>query len=159
MQTELQSEGLTNKIYDRARQYTSGDLNRLIDRETEGRVQRSAAEGVSGINRRLVELDREWDVDRVLQANASTLLLVGITLAATHSKKWAILPGVVLPFLFQHAVQGWCPPLPVLRGIGIRTRQEIERERYALKVLRGDFEGKEANSGADAAEVIHAAGS
>ena len=139
MQNDTQSKMLTDKVYDRGRGQSSDDVNRLIDRETEGRVQRAAAEGVSGINSRLAELDREWDLDRVLQTNASTLSLIGITLAATHSKKWAILPGVVFPFLLQHAVQGYCPPLPILRRIGIRSRQEIERERYALKALRGDF--------------------
>ena len=140
MQTEIRSEGLTEKIYDRVRRHSSAEANRRIDRETEGRVLRAAAEGISGINRRLAELDREWDIERVLQANASTLSLVGSTLAATHSKKWAVLPGVVFSFFLQHAVQGWCPPIPVFRSLGIRTRQEIERERYALKVLRGDFE-------------------
>jgi hypothetical protein len=40
----------------------------------------------------------------------------------------------------MHAVQGWCPPVPVLRKMGIRTRSEIDREKFALKVLRGDFQ-------------------
>jgi hypothetical protein len=67
---------------------------------------------------------------------------VGVGLAAaTGSRKWLILPGVVLSFLFQHAVQGWCPPVPVFRRLGVRTREEIDRERYALKALRGDFDG------------------
>jgi hypothetical protein len=47
----------------------------------------------------------------------------------------------VLSFLFQHAVQGWRPPVPVFRRLGVRTREEIDRERYALKALRGDFNG------------------
>lgn len=152
MQNDTQSEMLTDKVYDRGRGQSSDEVNRLIDRETEGRVLRAAAEGASGINRRLAELDREWDIDRVLQTNASTLSLIGITLAAAHSKKWAILPGVVLPFLFQHAVQGYCPPLPILRRIGIRTRQEIERERYALKYLRGDFDDFAPETGSSADE-------
>ena len=42
-------------------------------------------------------------------------------------------------FFSLHAIQGWCPPVPVLRRLGIRTREEIERERYALKALAGDF--------------------
>ena len=29
--------------------------------------------------------------------------------------------------------------MPVLRKFGVRTRSEIDREKYALKVLRGDF--------------------
>jgi hypothetical protein len=31
--------------------------------------------------------------------------------------------------------------VPLLRRLGIRTRGEIDRERYALKALAGDFEG------------------
>ena len=42
-------------------------------------------------------------------------------------------------FLLQHAVQGWCPPVPVFRRLGVRTQTEIDEERYALKALRGDF--------------------
>lgn len=34
--------------------------------------------------------------------------------------------------LLQHGLQGWCPPLPVLRRLGVRTRGEIDREKYAL---------------------------
>jgi hypothetical protein len=147
MQNETQSETTTSEIYDRVRRSSSAEANRLIDRETEGRVQRAAREGVEGINERLAELDREWDIERVLQANAATLSLVGVTLAATHSKKWAVLPGVVFSFFLQHAVQGWCPPIPLFRRLGIRTRQEIERERFVLKVLRGDFDASFAENG------------
>ncbi|AHM62364.1 hypothetical protein D770_20575 [Flammeovirgaceae bacterium 311] len=31
-------------------------------------------------------------------------------------KRWLILPGVVAPFLLQHSLQGWCPPLSVFRA-------------------------------------------
>jgi hypothetical protein len=34
---------------------------------------------------------------------------------------------------------GW-PTIPLLRRLGIRTREEMDRERYALKALAGDFE-------------------
>jgi len=47
----------------------------------------------------------------------------------------------VLPMLLMHATQGWCPPVPVLRRFGVRTRHEIDAEKYALKILRGDFDG------------------
>jgi hypothetical protein len=82
----------------------------------------------------------------VLETNASTLILSGLLLGATVSRKWFVLPLVVSGFLFQHALQGWCPPLPLLRRRGFRTQTEIDRERYALKVLRGDFEGVAAGS-------------
>jgi hypothetical protein len=50
-----------------------------------------------------------------------------------------MLPVLVTGFLFQHATQGWCPPVPILRRLGYRTAREIETERIALKALRGDF--------------------
>ena len=50
-------------------------------------------------------------------------------------------------FLFQHAVQGWCPPIPILRRLGFRTSYEIEEERAALKALRGDFENSKGSEG------------
>jgi hypothetical protein len=55
------------------------------------------------------------------------------------SRRWLALPALVAGFLMQHALQGWCPPLPVLRRLGFRTQREIDQERYALKALRGDF--------------------
>jgi hypothetical protein len=45
----------------------------------------------------------------------------------------------------EHAVQGWCPPLPILRRMGFRTAREIDTERTALKALRGDFARVEAS--------------
>jgi hypothetical protein len=89
--------------------------------------------------RRIWELEREWDIERVLQLMASSVSLTGILLSGIRDKRWIVLPAVVLSFLFLHAVQGWCPPVPVLRRLGVRTREEIDRERYALKVLVGDF--------------------
>jgi hypothetical protein len=63
-----------------------------------------------------------------------------VLLGAFVSPRFLMLPGAVFGFFLQHAVQGWCPPLPVFRRIGVRTRREINREKYALKALRGDFD-------------------
>jgi len=52
----------------------------------------------------------------------------------------------VLVFLFQHSVQGWCPPLPVFRRLGVCTRSEIDQEKFALKALRGDFDSLPSES-------------
>lgn len=97
------------------------------------------AEHPEGIGKRLQELDREWDVERALEANASVLAFTGVLLGASVDRRWLALPAAVTAFLFQHALQGWCPPLPVLRSMGMRTTSEIAAERYALKALRGDF--------------------
>lgn len=126
---------------DRVARNTAPRTNDRIERRTDERVARIAAEGPAAIARRLDELDREWDVERVLETNASSLALAGFALGATVDRRWFLLPAVVAGFLFQHAVQGWCPPLPLLRRLGVRTRAEIDEERFALKALRGDFSG------------------
>src|SRR5690606_6724036 len=93
------------------------------------------------INSRLEALDREWDIERTLEANAATLALTGVLLGAFVDRRFLALPAVVTAFLLQHALQGWCPPLPFFRRWGVRTTEEINEERFALKALRGDFEG------------------
>jgi hypothetical protein len=125
---------------DRVRKVTDTGINARIDREIENCVRFYATQGKTEISRWIEELDLEWDIDRALEANASLLGLTGLVLGVFHDRRWLIVPGVVLPFLLQHAVQGWCPPIPVLRRLGYRTRKEIDREKYALKALRGDFQ-------------------
>lgn len=107
------------------------------------------------IDQRLEELAREWDVERWLQLNSAALSLAGLSLAMAHSKWWLLLPVAVQGFFLQHAVQGWCPPLPVFRRLNVRTEWEIQRERAALLAMRVD-EGPAERHGrvAEAAETI-----
>ena len=123
---------------ERVPRHTGEAINRQIMGQIAESVRWHAAHP-EGIDRRLHELDQEWDVERTLEANASTLAFTGVLLGATVDKRWLALPALVTAFLFQHAVQGWCPPLPILRRLGFRTAREIDTERYALKALRGDF--------------------
>jgi hypothetical protein len=118
--------------------HTADAVNRRLRQETESRVA-YFAEHPDEIDARVGELDREWDIERVLEANASMIAFAGVALGATVDRRWLALPALVTAFLFQHAVQGWCPPIPVLRRLGVRTASEIDEERYALKALRGDF--------------------
>lgn len=120
---------------DRVRHATAPHVNREIDRETNRNIRRYANSSPEVVNRRIEELEREWDVERTLEVNASTLALTGLLLGMTANKKWLMLPGVVLTFLLQHGLQGWCPPLPILRRLGVRTRGEIDREKYELRAL------------------------
>ncbi|CAN5323809.1 hypothetical protein BH23VER1_BH23VER1_13700 [soil metagenome] len=76
------------------------------------------------------------------------MAFTGCLLAATVDRRWIVLPMAVTAFLLQHAVQGWCPPLPLIRRLGVRTQREIEEERMALKLLRGDFKQVGAEEGA-----------
>ena len=125
---------------DRVRANTATHVNLRIDAKIAENVAHYKGKSKDEISLRINRLEREWDMERLLEMNASALSFIGLTLGITRNRKWLVLPGIVLPFLFQHAVQGWCPPIPVLRRCGIRTRGEIDREKYALKALRGDFE-------------------
>jgi hypothetical protein len=124
---------------DHVRSHTSAANNASIDRETEDNIRRWSSQPREAINARIHALDLEWDVERYLEMTASSLALAGVVAGLAGRKRALILSAVVLAFLFQHAVHGWCPPLPLFRSFGIRTRKEIDREKYALKALRGDF--------------------
>src|SRR5690606_26045373 len=118
--------------YDRVRNTTPDSINREIENKTQQNIRYYSNQNERVIKSRIKELDKEWDIERVLALNASLFALTGIILGATVNKKWLMLPVVVTSFLAQHAVQGWCPPLPLFRKMGYRTRKEIDQERFAL---------------------------
>jgi hypothetical protein len=111
--------------------HTAPQINRRIAFETHARLER-IGQRPEAIRRRLEELEREWDIERAIEANAATLMLAGTALGAWYDRRFLALPLVVSAFLLQHAVQGWCPPVPALRRLGFRTAREIEDERNEL---------------------------
>ena len=117
---------------DRVRSHTRPAAQHRIDERTDHNILFFGEQSADAIRQRLRALDREWDVERVLEAKASTLALTSLALGVTVNRRWFWVSATVLGFLLLHATQGWCPPLPVLRAKGIRTRGEIERERIAL---------------------------
>lgn len=120
---------------DRVRAVSSVDSNLRIDVQTAYNISRYKRQDKRIIARRIEELDGEWDVERVLQVHGTALTLTGLVLGLTVNKKWLLLPGIMLPMLLQQGIQGWCPPLPLLRRLGLRTRLEINREKHALEPL------------------------
>ena len=124
---------------DRVPAHTSPSINAWIRDQTERRIEHLVNAPPAAIQKRLDELEEEWDVERALETNASLAALLGIALGVAVDKRWLILSTAVGGFLLQHALQGWCPPLPILRRLGFRTSYEIDAERYALKAMRGDF--------------------
>lgn len=135
---------------------TDERLNNAIRARTDAEVVRLESAGDDEIAERLRELDGEWDVERLLQVNASTLVMLGVLLGAKVDRRFLLLPAAVFTFLGQHALQGWCPPLPILRRLGVRSHREIARERYALKALRGDFNDLPAKDAGAARRVCAA---
>ena len=135
---------------------TAVDINRRIRKDTEYRVDDLAAQGTMAIRERLQALEAEWDIERCLETGAAALILSGSVLGLIKSRLWFLLPFGVGAFLLQHALQGWCPPLPLLRQLGVRTAEEINEERTALKTIRGDFYDVSAHSLSTAAQVMGA---
>jgi hypothetical protein len=122
----------------RVSRITAQEVNDRIERAMQTRLHYYAAHPEE-IAARLEELDREWDIERRIEAGAPTVALAGTALGLTVSRKFLAIPLIVAGFLLMHAVHGFAPPVPVMRRLGVRTQSEIERERYALKALRGDF--------------------
>jgi len=137
---------------DRVQKHTADHVNQRIRDNAKTRVLGAAGDSNSQLSRRIKALDREWDVERWLEMNASALALSGVVLGLLWHRRFFAIPCVVLPFLFQHAVQGWCPPLPIFRRHGVRTRREIDEEKFAVKALRGDFAQIDSPSAAGRAE-------
>jgi hypothetical protein len=127
----------------RVSENTSDSINAKNRRQIEENVNYYASAGPEAIQRRIEELDREWDIERVLEAHAGGVALLSVLMGILGNRKLLLFPAVIGGFLMQHAIQGWCPPLPIFRRLGIRSMGEINRERYALKALRGDFSGIE----------------
>lgn len=129
---------------DRVRANTWHEVNERLDAQAAVRIQ-TAASGGEDLNRAIAELDREWDFERVMEAEAATMGLAGLALAVAVDRRFLFLPGFVAAMGLLHALQGWYPLMPIFRRIGIRSQDEIDRERYALKALRGDFDGLSAS--------------
>ena len=143
----------------RVERSTRPDANRVIRLHTDAQIGRlERAEPVEFVAR-LNDLENEWDIERVLQTNASLVVLLGVALSFAVDRRFVLLPAAVFSFFAQHALQGWCPPVPVMRRLGMRTQTEIEQERYALKLLRGDFKevaSPDKNIAPDQAEILRA---
>jgi hypothetical protein len=141
----------------RVERSTARGLNERIRISSDAQISRLEGAKPVEFQARLEELDREWDIERLLQANASTLVMLGVALGYAVDRRFLILPAAVLTFFAQHALQGWCPPIPVFRRREVRTMREIERERYAIKALRGDFDDIPAAGGAQREGRVRAA--
>jgi hypothetical protein len=131
---------------ERVPKHSSSDANDRIREQMLQRLRCYERADAAQISSRIAELKGEWDIERVLEANAAGIALVGLALGATVNRRWFALPAVVAGFLLQHALQGWCPPVPAFRRLGIRTSAEIHEEIVALKAMRGDFGSKHAGA-------------
>lgn len=125
--------------FDRVRANTAASVNAKIDRELFHRLVVYSALSHEDIGWRIRELEKEWDIERAIDLQASVTALLGLWMAHQHHWKWIWLTVINQIFLLQHSLQGWCPPVALQRSLKQRTRREINFEILALRLLRGDF--------------------
>ncbi len=125
-------------VHDGVRSRTASAVLRAIDGETTDRLARYADAPRAEVTHRLDALDGEWDTDRAIELEVAVTGLAGLALAR-RQPAFLALPVLAAGALLIHSLTGRDPLLPVMRRLGLRSSQEIERERFALKALRGDF--------------------
>ena len=75
----------------------------------------------------------------MVTVGASAVALLGWALVPTRSPGWKLLGGAAAGLLLQQGLFGFGPLALLVRRLGVRTRKEIDLEKFALKALRGDF--------------------
>ncbi|HEY1186860.1 MAG TPA: hypothetical protein VGE74_04340 [Gemmata sp.] len=105
----------------------------------ERRLACLADAGPQAITDRLAQLDREWSAGRATKAFIGVMIVVGFGLTALLNPWWLVLPALGGMFLLQYAFgrSSWLGA--TFREMGLRSGQDIDQERFALRALRGDF--------------------
>jgi hypothetical protein len=125
---------------DQVRRHTPARINQRIDEATMKRVWQYAHKPPAALAARIQELDREWDLERILETGAGTLALTGVLMSGLKSRRWLLVSASILTLLLQHSLTRTSPLSDALRAFGVRTRREIDAEKYAMRMLRGDFD-------------------
>jgi len=116
-------------------QNTPSYVNESIQKRIEDHINFYKTKDEQAIKKRINQLEYEWDTERVLETNFAVIALASSLMGLLGKKGWMALSGVASVFMIQHAFQGWCPPLSIIRRLGIRTTAEINQEKMALQKL------------------------
>lgn len=68
-------------------------------------------------------LEAQWNAERVLEADAASVMVASTILGFTSSRYWFLLAGAVGLFLLEHAIVGRRPPASGRRGSGRKRRK------------------------------------
>lgn len=115
------------------------ELDRSVE-ESIGAQLRYCAGNRRRMTRRLRELDEEWDIESVLESNASIVTALGVMAGAVVNRRMPSVPVSWTASLVRLAATGLLPVVPLLRRLGLRTSREIEIERLALTIMLGDLD-------------------
>ncbi|WP_166259385.1 hypothetical protein [Marinobacter salicampi] len=125
---------------ERVSNHTSEAQRRKLDQQLLDTIDEYRSASPYQISKRLAELDDEWDLERVIEIEAPLMIGLGAGLGLFHSPKWFGLSAAAAAMVILHNTQGWYPLLPLFQRMGIRSQNDIETERNALRVLRRDHE-------------------
>lgn len=139
---------------DRVRRHTAPSVLRQIDDESVGQLMKAINQPET-LATRLSQLDAQWDLDRTLETEAALMGLFGLALGVFVKRELLVVPAAVGASVLVFAAVGAYPLLPLFRRAGIRSAREIQRERYALKALRGDFSELPRKAGQSAQTPLH----
>jgi hypothetical protein len=122
----------------------NGNKIRLVphcDESLEEHVTRLADAGPAAISERLAQIDQEWSVGRAAKVAAGGLALGAAAAEAFGRRRVSVVLALaagsaLCPYLLsRRSVVG-----DLLCHLGFRQGTEIQRERVALRALRGDFQ-------------------
>ncbi|HVK77096.1 MAG TPA: hypothetical protein VM734_27505 [Kofleriaceae bacterium] len=119
---------------DRVRERTPAHVLARIDGRTASTVFRIARQGPDAIVQRIEEIDREWDLDRMLAVQFAVMPAL-VELGRGRALRWNLLARGLQLAQLAHALIGWSPQAAILRRLGVRTQKEIDAERAALVEL------------------------
>jgi hypothetical protein len=118
---------------------THTDVHACSNLQTlEQRLACLADVGPQAIEDRLAALDREWTAGRMTKAAMGVVIVAGLMLS--NLSLWFLILPAVSGLLLLSYLFGRTSGLGILfHRMGYRSGFEVDREKMALKVLRGDF--------------------
>jgi hypothetical protein len=113
--------------------------NSLIRKQTIRTITEYSTLSKNEISNRIKQLNQEWDIERVVELKAASVIIASTILSLKSKKCCFLITATVGGCLLSHVLCGWSPSIPIMRRMGIRTAEEINIEKIALKKLREDF--------------------
>lgn len=113
--------------------------DRVSEERVRDHVRYYSSLGPEALSARIRELDAEWGLERALGVGLAGLGTFGLLMGLFGARAFRLLTWLSLPLLLAFSLGRWSPPEAVAARRGLRSRKEIEEERYALKAIRGDF--------------------
>ena len=137
-------------IEDAVRTDSPSWVNAKIDRETLATLERFKGAAPEEIEKQIDELAWEYDVSCAASLSLSAIGVAGAAIAIKYPR-FVFVPLAASGLLLLQSLPFPEPVTTLFRTLGFRSRTEIERERHALKMLRGDYERAEDDPSAKGA--------